>query len=228
MEKAGILLQLLAGVVFGLDYVLPRPWLKRVNDVLSGALSFLSGKPGRASRLSLIGALCVASLAISLPMIIAIREESDVSLWGIIIGATFLVVLGGFAYIYALDLIIKRVSKIPMLVKGQKRAFSDKDLVVANSFLLAITVVLGSILFWGWFVLVKTLPTIGLLFIIVLVAIIIFYFLFPAFIGSLFYLTIRGFIAFLNKLGRMPRGALGPIALGFFILGGIFLLIEAW
>lgn len=217
-------MQLLAGVVLGLDHLIPPRWLDKINGILSRILSYLSTKPGRATKISLLAALSTAGLAIALPMIIF--GEADISSWegivGTIVGVIFLISFGGVAYTQLLDFIAKKVRQRHVLRhKGEKLA-TDRDVLIANSFLFIITILLGVILGLILFFLAKTVPVIAL------VSIFVYLFLFPAFVGSLFYLIIRGLITLLDKIGKMPKGALGPLALVLFVSGGIILLIEVW
>ncbi|MCK4368831.1 MAG: hypothetical protein KAV68_04105 [Dehalococcoidales bacterium] len=217
-------MQLLAGVALGLDYLLSRSRLKKINRRLSKALSWSSSKPGRARKISLLAALSIAGLAIALPM--AIYGEADISSWegivGTIMGVIFLTSFGGVAYTQLLDFIAKKARQRHVLRhKGEKLA-NDRDVLIANSFLFLITTLLGIILPLILYYLAKTFPFIALALIFV------YMFLLPAFVGSLCYLLIRGSIALLDKIGKMPKGALGPLALGLFVFGGIIILIEVW
>jgi len=156
----------------------------------------------------------------------AIYGEADISSWegivGTIIGVIFLISFGGVAYTQLLDFIAKKVKQRHVLRhKGEKLA-NDRDVLIANSFLFPITILLGVILGLILFFLAKIFPFIAL------ASIFIYLFLFPALAGSLFYLLTRGLIALLDKIGKMPKGALGPLALGLFVSGGIIILIEVW
>ena len=155
-------------------------------------------------------------------MTIAISKESDVSPLGIVVGVVVSIASGGIAYMYSLSFITKSITKHQILEREQKQLFSDKDLLVANSFLLMITLLLSSILVLAWLTLGKNLPYIGVVFIVIYLV------LFPAFVGSLFYLVSSAFIILLDKIGKTQKGALWPIALALFILGGVILLIDAW
>jgi len=224
MVKYGIILQLLAGVALGLDYLLPRRRLKKINRRLSKVLSWSSRKPDRARKISLLAALSIAGLAIALPMVIA--GEADISSWegilGTIVGVIFLISFGGVAYTQLLDFIAKKVRQRHVLRHKDEKLATDRDVLIANLFLFIITILSGVILGLIVYFLSKIFLYIAL------ASIFVYMFLLPAFVGSLCYLLIRISIALLDKISKMPKGALGPLALGLFVVGGIIILIDVW
>ncbi len=212
----------------GLDYAIPRSWLEKANATLSGIMSYLSGKPDRATKVELIPALSVASLTLAVLLIWGIvegYEELDISVGSIvtmIIGVLSLVALGGTAYSILLDLISRLIRRRRIIGRAQKRTATRRDIVVSNFFLLVILVVVISIVALSFgFVETNSIMTNWVLPIILIL-------FFPALLGSLFYLVISGAITLLGRIGRMEKGALGPVALGLFVLGGGILLIVAW
>jgi hypothetical protein len=228
MEKYGIILQLLAGITLGLDYFLKRKQLKRINAKLSKALSWPSSKPGRAIGISLLVALSAAGLGITLPMIIF--GEADISSWegilGTIVGAIFLICFGGIAYAYSVNFISKKLEEKRTLRHKKGKSATERDALTANLSLLLTTILLGLVLSLILVILAKTVPFVAPF--VALVFAFIYAFLFPALVGSLFYLLMRALIKLLDKISKMPKGALGPSALGLFVAGCIIQLIAVW
>lgn len=224
MEKWGIILQLLAGIVLGLDYFVKREKLDEINTKISKKLSWFSGKPGRAIGVSLLAALSLASLGVA--SLIMIFGGANISSWedilGNIVGAIFLVGFGGIAYGHSLKFISEKIKEKRISRHKGKRGIIEGDVLKANLLLLLIILLVGGILILVSFILAELIP------LLLVVSIFICIFLVPAFIGSVSYLIVRFIIKILDKLSEMPKGALGPVALGLFVTGGILRLIEIW
>lgn len=236
MEILGITLQLVAGVIFGLDYLVPRTWMIKANKALRWFI-FLpySRRKYILSAIIWVGILFpgFASLYYFLIRYQAVEGEWFVRYFYLGLALilflliTTVIVVVYFSALKGASHIVRKSKQFRNLVDGDSYLIS----LVSNGLLFVVfTLVVGL------FILIPRLTgaketILGLLELPRSA----FAYAFGALWGALLLigvialavLIIGGVIKLLQLLAKAKRGALWPIALFVYVAGGVLLLVNA-
>lgn len=228
MLIAGISLQLVAGIIFGLTHILPKAHFEDANEKLKRFLLFSSRGRYRL-RILLFGALAipVASL-ISIYLLMASVAPSDAQWYEIIGGVLFGSLIAAICYLALLKGFARLISKTKDLQSLSDDAYF-RALLFGNLILIPVLVGFTWLSFWGVSSLSITsygniLYAIVLLLAFLLVSLGVFLVLSIYF--SLVFILLAAITKLMSIMGKADK-ILWIIALSLFTLGGAFLIVSA-
>lgn len=229
MLIAGISLQLLAGIIFGLTRILPECRFQSANERLRRFLLFSSRSKYRL-RVPLLGALIIPAAAslIVIYMLEASNTSSDVQ-WYETVGG---VLLGSLMAATFYLLLLRRIARLLSKTKDFKNLLDDayfRTLLFSNLILIPILAGLTWFSYWG-FSSLSGANIGGFLGAIVLFPSILFILLgalsFLAAYISLLFILLAAFMKLVSLMARADR-ILWMIVLSVYVLGGAFLIASA-
>ena len=229
MLIAGISLQLLAGIIFGLAYILPRDRFKNANKRLRQVLLFPSRGKHRL-RILIFGALIIplASVLIATYLLEGSAALTDVQWFEIVGGGLLASLIAGVFYLSLLRRLAQLISK----TKDPKSLPDDayfRTLLFGNLILIPVLGGLGWLSMWGGSALstanIENVPEVVILIPTILLVLLGALSVLSACISVVF-VVLAGIIKLVSIMARASR-ILWIIVLSIYILGGAFLIASA-
>lgn len=228
MLIAGISLQLLAGIIFGLTRILPECRFQSANERLRRFLLFSSRSKYRL-RVPLLGALIIPAASLIVIYMLEASNTSSDAQWYETVGG---VLLGSLMAATFYLLLLRRIARLLSKTKDFKNLLDDayfRTLLFSNLILIPILAGLTWFSYWG-FSSLSGANIGGLLGATVLFPAILLIFLgalsFLAAYISLLFILLAAFMKLVSLMARADR-ILWIIVLSVYVLGGAFLIASA-
>ena len=226
---AGYALQLFAGVVYGLSYVIPESWFNIPNRILNWLFTWPTSDDKRFVKILIVSTLLIPAIFV----IILLVMQDDYDILSAVGGTLIATLCGGYIYLKSLIEVYdvkRRYSKLSNLFSGD----ANRTAWRINAFLFLIFTIVSITAFYiatRLNTLIDSYSELSASNVIIFIIVIPLFFiiLFSAFaaIMSLIYITMSIYLLILNRMAQATKGPVWSVVLQLYIIGSTLLIINA-